>query len=182
GAALRGGQDDPGLPLGAAEHPALDQCRDLVSFCAAAENPDSRRSFLLASVYDLRVRPLRPHEQKKLLRLKRQRTNTVNSRHAGIVLLSRGGVANRDSAQQADCTPPWVRRIVGRFHAAGVDGISWFPLPPDGGDTSEIPGRPPRADCRSGAVLSRGAHRPEPMVAAQVPRLPRRAQGRCPLT
>jgi hypothetical protein len=36
----------------------------------------------------VRVRPLRPHEQKKLLRLKRQRTNAVNSRHARIVLLS----------------------------------------------------------------------------------------------
>jgi hypothetical protein len=71
----------------------------------------------------VRVRPLRPHEQKKLLRLKRQRTNTVNSRHARIVLLSRGGLAH-----QTDCSPQWVRTIVHRFNAAGLDGITWFPF------------------------------------------------------
>jgi hypothetical protein len=42
----------------------------------------------------VKVRPVRPHEQKKLHRLKRQRANAVNSRHARIVLLSRGGLAN----------------------------------------------------------------------------------------
>jgi transposase len=73
------------------------------------------------------VRPLRPHEQKKLLRLKRQRTNTVNSRHARIVLLSRGGLANRDIARQTDCTPQWVRTILHRFNDGGLDGITWFP-------------------------------------------------------
>src|SRR5437899_12370371 len=75
----------------------------------------------------IRVRPLRPHEQKKLLRRKRQRTNTVNSRHARIVLLSRAGLANRDIARQVDCTPQWVRIIIHRFNAAGLDGITWFP-------------------------------------------------------
>ena len=38
------------------------------------------------------VRPLRPHEKKKLLRMKGQRTNAVNGRHARIALLSRGGL------------------------------------------------------------------------------------------
>jgi transposase len=75
----------------------------------------------------IRVRPLRPHEKKKLLHRKRQRTNTVNSRHARIVLLSRGGLANRDIARQVDCTPQWVRIIIHRFNAAGLDGITWFP-------------------------------------------------------
>jgi transposase len=76
----------------------------------------------------VRVRPLRPHEKKKLLRLKRQRTNTVNSRHARIVLLSRGGLANRDIARLADSTPQWVRTILHRFNADGLDGITWFPF------------------------------------------------------
>lgn len=76
----------------------------------------------------IRVRPLLPYEHKKLLRLKRQRTNTVNSRHARIVLLSRGGMANRDIARQADCTPQWVRTILHRFNDAGLDGITWFPF------------------------------------------------------
>lgn len=76
----------------------------------------------------VRVRPLRPHEKKKLLRRKRQRTNTVNSRHARIVLLSRSGLSNRDIAQRADCTPQWVRIIIHRFNADGLDGIAWFPF------------------------------------------------------
>jgi transposase len=76
----------------------------------------------------IRVRPLRPHEHKKLHRLKRQRTNTVNSRHARIALLSRGGLANRAIAGLADCTPQWVRTIIHRFNAGGPDGITWFPF------------------------------------------------------
>jgi transposase len=75
----------------------------------------------------VKVRPLRPYEQKKLHRLKRQRANAVNSRHARIVLLSRGGVRNRDIAAQADCSPQWVRVILHRFNALGLDGITWYP-------------------------------------------------------
>jgi len=71
---------------------------------------------------------LRPHEKQKLIRMKRQRTNTVNSRHARILLLCRGGLANRDIARQADCTPQWVRTIIHRFNAAGLEGITWFPF------------------------------------------------------
>lgn len=74
------------------------------------------------------VRPLRPHEQRKLLRMKRQRTNAVNSRHARIVLLSRGGLSNRDIARRADCTPQWVRRVIHRFNDDGLDGITWYPF------------------------------------------------------
>src|SRR5215210_1274671 len=75
----------------------------------------------------VRVRPLRPYEQKKLRRLKRQKGNAVNGRHARIVLLSRGGVRNKDIAQRCDCTPQWVRVIIHRFNDQGIDGISWYP-------------------------------------------------------
>jgi len=75
----------------------------------------------------VKVRALRPHEKKKLQRLKRSRTNGVNSRHARIVLLSRGGVRNRDIATRCDCTPQWVRVILHRFNAHGLDGIAWYP-------------------------------------------------------
>src|SRR5262245_11123290 len=75
----------------------------------------------------VRIRPLRPCEQKKLHRLKRQRTNAVNSRHARIVLLSRGGLCNRDIAARAGCSPQWVRRVIHRFNAHGLDGITWYP-------------------------------------------------------
>jgi len=73
------------------------------------------------------VRPLRPHEKKKLLRMKRQRSNAVNGRHARIVLLSRGSLRNRTIAERVDCSPHWVRTIIHRFNADGIDGISWYP-------------------------------------------------------
>src|SRR5438270_841664 len=73
------------------------------------------------------VRPLRPHEKKKLRRMKRQRANAVNSRHALIVLMSRGGLRNRRIAERADCSSHWVRIVIHRFNADGIDGISWYP-------------------------------------------------------
>jgi len=76
----------------------------------------------------VRVRPLRPGEKKKLLRLKRQRCNAVNARHARIVLLSRGGCRNRAIAERVDCSSQWVRTIIHRFNADGIDGIAWYPF------------------------------------------------------
>ena len=75
----------------------------------------------------VKVRPLRPHEQKKLHRLKRQRSNAVNHRHARILLLSRGGCRNRDIAALVDYSPQWVRTIIHRFNAKGLAGITWYP-------------------------------------------------------
>jgi transposase len=74
------------------------------------------------------VRPLRPYEHRKLHRMKRQRANQVNGRHARIVLLSRGGLCNRDIATQVDCTPQWVRIVIHRFNTDGLDGITWYPF------------------------------------------------------
>jgi transposase len=73
------------------------------------------------------VRPLRPHEKKKLLRMKHQRSNAVNDRHARIVLLSRGGLTNRAIAERVEYSATWVRNVIHRFNADGIDGISWFP-------------------------------------------------------
>jgi transposase len=75
-----------------------------------------------------RARLLRPSEKKELLRLKRQRANTVNARRARIVLLSRGGLRNRNIAEQVDCSPQWVRTTIRRFNADGVLGIIWYPF------------------------------------------------------
>jgi transposase len=75
----------------------------------------------------VKVRPLRPYEQKKLHRLKRQRRNAVNHRHARIILLSRGGLRNRDIAARLGCSPQWVRTLTHRFNARGLDGITWYP-------------------------------------------------------
>jgi len=72
------------------------------------------------------VRPLRPHEKKKLLRMKRQRSNAVNGRHARVVLLSRGGLNNRAIAERVDCSPQWVRTVIHRFNDDGINGISWY--------------------------------------------------------
>jgi transposase len=75
----------------------------------------------------IRVRPLRPYEKIKLRRLKRQRRNTVNSHNARIILLSSGHMTNVAIAEAVDCTPTWVRQIIHRFNADGVNGISYFP-------------------------------------------------------
>jgi transposase len=73
------------------------------------------------------VRPLRPHEKKKLLRMKRQHCNAVNRLHARVVLLSRGGLGSRAIAERVDCSPQWVRTIIHRFNADGIEGVSWYP-------------------------------------------------------
>ena len=73
------------------------------------------------------ARKLRPYERQKLHRLKRQLSNAVNHRHARIILLSRGGVANREIADRCGCSPAWVRTIVHRFNGGGIDAISWYP-------------------------------------------------------
>lgn len=72
------------------------------------------------------VRRLHPHEKKKLLRMKHQHCNAVNRLHARIVLLSRGGLGSRAIAEHVDCSPQWVRTIIHRFNADGVDGVSWY--------------------------------------------------------
>lgn len=73
------------------------------------------------------VRPLRPYEQKRLHRLKRQRANTVNSLHARVVLLSRGRVGNQEIAARVGYTPQWVRTVIHRFNDDGIAGIVWYP-------------------------------------------------------
>ena len=73
------------------------------------------------------ARKLRPWEGRMLHRLKRQLANTVNSRHARVILLSRGAVCNREVAQQVGYTAAWVRRIIHRFNEGGVEAISWYP-------------------------------------------------------
>jgi len=73
------------------------------------------------------VRSLRPHEKKKLLRMKRQHCNAVNCLHARIILLSRGSLGSRAIAERVDCSPQWVRVIIHRFNADGIEGVSWYP-------------------------------------------------------
>ena len=75
----------------------------------------------------VKARTLQPHEGLKLHRMKRQFTNQVNHRHARIVLLSRGGLSNAQIAAQCDCTATWVRQILHRFNAGGIEAITWYP-------------------------------------------------------
>jgi transposase len=84
----------------------------------------------------VRLRPLRPYEQKKLHRLKRQKANAVNSRHARVILLARGGLPNQEIARLCDYTAQWVRALIHRFNAGGLDAITWNPC--------LAPGRPGR--------------------------------------
>lgn len=77
------------------------------------------------------ARRLRPWEGRTLHQMKRQLSNTVNSRHARIILLSRGGICNREIARRVGCSPQWVRKILHRFNApasgGGIDAITWYP-------------------------------------------------------
>jgi transposase len=75
----------------------------------------------------VKVRPFRPYEQRKLHRLKRQRTNAVNSHRARVVLLSRGGVPNKEIAGRVGFSPQWVRTLIHRFNEDGLCGILWYP-------------------------------------------------------
>jgi transposase len=74
------------------------------------------------------ARKLRPWEGRKLKRMKRQLANAVNCRRARIILLSRGGLRNRQIAERCGCTPTWVRQIIHRFNAGGIDAITWYPF------------------------------------------------------
>ena len=74
----------------------------------------------------VKARTLKPYEARKLHRMKQQSTNLVNSRHARIVLLSRGGMKNAQIAERCDCSPTWVRRIVRRFNHGGIEAITWY--------------------------------------------------------
>lgn len=72
-------------------------------------------------------RAIAPTERRKLQRMKRQKTNQVNSLHARIILLSSGGVSNQEIAQRVDLSPQWVRQILHRFDRGGVGAVQWYP-------------------------------------------------------
>jgi hypothetical protein len=55
------------------------------------------------------ARTLKPWEKHKLKYMKRQLTNSVNCPHARIILLSRGGLNNRQIAAGCGYTPTWVK-------------------------------------------------------------------------
>lgn len=75
----------------------------------------------------VRVRTVSPPERRKLHRLKRQLTNQVNSIRARIILLSSGGIGNREIARLVDRTPQCVRKIIHRFNGGGLAAIEWYP-------------------------------------------------------
>ena len=75
----------------------------------------------------VRARKLRPWQGRKLKRMKRQLSNTVNSRHASIILLSRGDFNNCQIAERCGCTASWVRKIIHRFNDGGIGAITWYP-------------------------------------------------------
>ncbi len=75
----------------------------------------------------IHVRRITPPERRRLHRMKRLKSNRVNSDHARIILLSSGAVRNCDIARLVDCTPQWVRKIIHRFNDGGLKAIEWYP-------------------------------------------------------
>ncbi len=75
----------------------------------------------------VRTRRIGPVERRHLHRMKRQRSNHTNASHARVILLSSGGVSNREIARLVDYTENWVRKIIHRFNDHGIPGIEWYP-------------------------------------------------------
>ena len=75
----------------------------------------------------VRVRTISPPERKKLHRMKRQRLNSVSSKHARAILLSCGRVCNQEIARHVGCTIQWARKLIHRFNSDGLAGIEWVP-------------------------------------------------------
>lgn len=75
----------------------------------------------------VRARKPAPHERRTLKQMKRQLSNGVNSRHARIILLSTGGVCNKEIAVREGVTPAWVRRVLHRWNEGGIDAVWWCP-------------------------------------------------------
>jgi len=60
----------------------------------------------------VRIRAVTPWKRCQLSRMKRQRTSQVNCLHARIILLSSGGVCNRQIAERVDRSGQWVRAVI----------------------------------------------------------------------
>lgn len=75
----------------------------------------------------VRTRVVAPGERRILHRMKRQLLNQVNSKHARVILLSSGGVCNREIAERVDYSPVWVRKLIHKFNQDGLAGIEWWP-------------------------------------------------------
>jgi transposase len=73
------------------------------------------------------ARKLQPYEGRTLQAMKRQLCNTVNSRHAQVILLSREGFCNREIAERLGYTQVWVRQIIHRFNKGGPEAVTWYP-------------------------------------------------------
>ena len=75
----------------------------------------------------VRARVVAPGERRILHRMKRQLLNQINSKTARVILLSSGGVCNREIALRLDYSPAWVRQIIHRFDQDGIAGIQFWP-------------------------------------------------------
>lgn len=84
------------------------------------------------------VRVVAPPERKQLHRMKRMRLNAVNRKHARVILLSSGGVCNRQIADAVGCTIQWVRKLIHRFNEHGITGIEWHPSDHGHGPTTFV--------------------------------------------
>lgn len=73
------------------------------------------------------ARRLRPWEGTKLRQLKRQLSNAVNSRRARVILLSQGGLCNREIGQRVGLSCQAVRTTIHRFNEEGIEGLVWYP-------------------------------------------------------
>jgi len=72
------------------------------------------------------ARRLRPWERTKLHQLRRQLSNAVNSRRARVILLSLGGLCNREIGERVGLSCQAVRTTIHRFNEEGLEGLVWY--------------------------------------------------------
>ncbi len=123
----------------------------------------------------VRARRLKPYERLKLRSMKRQSTNAVNSRHARIILLSVGGVSNRQMragrlhpAMGEDHRPSIQQRRDRWHHVVSLLLRSWR--------SAQVLRRDHRTDRRDRPVLAQGADRDELLVGPQAASLSYRTE------
>lgn len=71
----------------------------------------------------VRVRPLRPYEGQKLVRLLRQGRDPIAVRRAEIVLTSAQGEAAPEIAERLHFSADYVRKVIHRFNEGGWEAL-----------------------------------------------------------
>ena len=123
----------------------------------------------------VRVRSVSPPERRKLRQWKRGRLNQVNRSRARIILLSSGGVCNREIARQVGYTPQWVRIVIHPLQRRRIDGNRMVSLLSWSAGAENVHRGRGRTNRRGGSFAAEGTHRHDAVVVGEIADLSDRA-------